>query len=491
MTHWLRVGASFGRFLILFGGLMTAPALAAWAAGDGLAGVYLACGGATAAAGLALVFGGRGGRADLSARHGFLLVALIWTIAPLIAALPLLFILDGARASVDIGFSAAVFEAASGLTATGATALSGLDELPPSINFWRGEMSWIGGMGLIVLAAAILPFLGVGGRQMFLTEIPGPIKEAKLTPQIAQTAKALWAIYSGLTALCALAYRAAGMNWLDAVVHAFTTLSLGGFSSHDKSFAYFDSPAIEAVAVFFMVIAGMNFATHFAALSRRAPRTYLFDIECRAYLALLGGAVLAVFLFLLWREVYGDWAEALRRAIFNTVSIATTTGYSTVNYAAWPLAAPLLMLLLANFTACGGSTGGGAKLMRAMIACSQSTAERSKLIHPTAYYDTKFGHRPLPAKIVSSVLFFLLAYIALIFALTLFLTATGMDFLTAFSAASASVSNTGPGLGEVGPASNYSHLTLAQTWACAFAMLIGRLEIFAFLVVFSREFWRY
>lgn len=297
MTHWLRVAASFGRFLILFGGLMTAPAAASVASGDGLAWVYLGCGGATAAAGLALACGGRGARGDLSARHGFLLVALIWTLAPLIAALPLLFVLDGERAAIDVGFSAAVFEAASGLTATGATALSGLDELPPSLNFWRGEMSWIGGMGLIVLAAAILPFLGVGGRQMFLTEIPGPIKEAKLTPQIAQTAKALWAIYSGLTALCALSYRAAGMDWLDAVVHAFTTLSLGGFSSRDESFAHFDSAAIEGVAIFFMVVAGMNFATHFAALARRAPRAYLADIECRTYLALLFGATLAVFCF--------------------------------------------------------------------------------------------------------------------------------------------------------------------------------------------------
>jgi trk system potassium uptake protein TrkH len=485
MRRWLCILDIFGKVLALFGALMLMPAGVSLLYGDGLSGVFLQAALVAIVCGATLWLAGRRYRADLHAREGFLLVLALWALLPLFAALPL------ALALPSLDFSEAFFEAASGLTASGGTVLSGLDKMAPSLLFWRGEMIWFGGMGLIVLALAILPFLGVGGRQLFQTEMPGPMKDQKLTPQIAQTAKGLWLVYCGLTATCALAYKIAGMNWLDAVVHGFTTLGLGGFSSHDASFAYFDSPAIEAVAIFFMVLAGMNFATHFAAIAGGGLRAYAFDLECRAYLSVLAAAVVVVAVFLWASGEYQSPLAALRFAAFNTVSIVTTTGYSNADFNAWPLFAPLLMLLLANCTACGGSTGGGIKMMRALIAWRQAGSERLKLIHPQAYYDNKTGGRPVPNRIIISVLFFILAYIAGIIALMVLLAAGGMDFLTAFSAAAASISNTGPGLGEVGPAANYAHLSPYQTWLCSFGMLLGRLELLAFLVVLHRSFWRY
>ena len=482
--RWLRILYPFGKIIAFFGVLMLAPAVVSVLYQDQLFAYYLFIGGGVIALGILMTVVGSFFRANLFIRHGFLLVTLIWTILPVFAAIPLVALLP------DVTFTKGYFEATSGLTASGATVLTGLDDLPPSINFWRGEMSWIGGMGLVVLATAILPILGVGGSAVFQTEIPGPIKDSKITPQIAETAKALWLIYSGLTLICAAAYYFAGMDFLDSMIHAFTTMGLGGFSSHDASYGYFDSPLIESIAIFFMVIAGMNFALHYVAWTRGNWRVYASSLEWRVYLFLLLFAVSVVTAFLLWREYYGDFWTTLRYAAFNTISIATTTGYSNTDFAQWPLFAPLLILLLANFTACSGSTGGGVKLVRALIAFNQADTERKKLVHPVAYYDNKLG-RVIPQRTLISVLFFILAYWAFILILTLFLLLTGMDFLTAFSAAVASVSNTGPGLGEVGPASNYAHLTDAQVWACAFAMLLGRLELMSFLVVIHRGFWRF
>ena len=491
--RWLRITQPLGKIIAFFGILMLLPTLVSLAYDEEMAWQYLACGGGVFVLGAIITIVGQRYRGELQIRHGFLLVILIWTLLPFFAALPLLSVLP------SLSFTKGYFEAASGLTASGATVLRNLDSLPPSLNFWRGEMSWLGGMGLIVLATAILPLLGVGGSGVFQTEVPGPIKENKMTPKIAQTAKALWLIYAVLTALCAAAYYAAGMSGLDAVIHSFTTVGLGGFSSHDASYAYFQSPLIESVAIFFMVVAGMNFALHFAAWGkmswrhRRATiewRAYVTNIEWRAYILLLLFAIVVVALFLHHRGVYDDWTQVLRYATFNAVSIATTTGYSNTDFGVWPLFAPVFMLLMANFTACSGSTGGGLKLIRVLIAFNQAKTERMKLVHPSAYYDNKVGI-PLPQKTLVSVLFFILAYIAFALLLMLFLVATGMDFLTAFSAAVASISNTGPGLGEVGPGSNYAQLSNVQVWACSTAMLFGRLELMSFIVVLHRGFWRY
>ena len=482
--HWLRILNPLATIIACFGVLMMLPALVSLITADGMGLVYLACGAGVSAGGAALFFATRPYRADLHARHGFILVCLIWTLLPCFAALPLMASLP------DLSFTKGYFEATSGLTASGATVLRGLDDLPPSINFWRGEMSWLGGMGLIVLATAVLPLLGVGGSSSFQTEMPGPMKDSRITPHVSETAKALWAIYASLTLVCALAYFAAGMTPLDAIIHAFTTMGLGGFSSHDASYGHFNSVAIEAVAMVFMVIAGMNFATHYTAFHRRNLRAYTGSIEWRAYLMLLAGAVAVVSIYLWQQGAYDTPQETLRYAAFNTISIVTTTGYANTDFNAWPLFAPMLMLIMANFTSCSGSTGGGIKLIRALIALKQANSERLKLIHPSAYYANKIGFA-LPQKILVSILFFILAYIGFGFLLMLFLVATGMDFLTAFSAAVASISNTGPGLGDVGPASTYAHLADVQIWACAIAMLFGRLELMSFIVVLHRGFWKY
>lgn len=451
--------------------------------GDGLAADYLECAGIVAAGGLFAALAGRRSGTELSLRDGFFLVVLIWTFFPAMAALPLM------AALPSLSFSDAYFEAASGLTATGATVLSGIDGLPPSVNFWRGEMIWLGGMGLIVLVTAVLPVIG-GGAAMMKNEFPGPAKEERLMPQIAQTAKTLWLTYAALTAACAAAYYFAGMGAFDAAIHAFTTLGLGGFSSHDASYAYFDSPLIEAVAVVFMVAAGMNFALHFLAWKRKTGRFYWRNLECRAYLLALAAAVAAVVCYLRFSGAYSTWADAARYGIFNAVSILTTTGYSNTDYDSWPLFAPLLMLVLANFISCGGSTGGGIKMQRVLIALYQTGTETQKHLHPRAYYNNKAAPA-MPQKQIVSVLFFMLAYGGTALALMLALAASGLDFKTAFSAALATLSNTGPGLGEVGPASNYGVLTAPQTWLCAAAMLVGRLELLSFFILLRRSFWTY
>ena len=486
MLRFLGLLERLGKVAVFFGVLMSLPAFVSWWYEDGLASVYLNHAGQTAAGGALFALAGRLRRSPrLGLRDGFLLVILIWTLLPALAAAPLMSVLP------ELSFAHAYFEAASGLTATGATVLSGLDDMPPSLNFWRGEMIWIGGMGLIVLVIAVLPILSAGTAAMMQTELPGPTKDERLAPQITQTAKWLWLSYAALTVACALSYYVAGMSGFDAIMHAFTTLGLGGFSSHDASYAYFDSPLIEAVATVFMVVAGMNFALHVLAWRRRSTRFYWHNLEWRAYIAVLMMAVAVVVCYLRATGFYDNWADAFRYGVFNAVSILTTTGYSNTDYGAWPMFAPLLILVLANIVSCSGSTGGGIKMQRALLVSYQTRTETEKSLHPYAYY-TNHASPSMPQKHMISALFFILAYCFTAVALMLALVASGMDdFTTAFSAALATLSNTGPGLGGVGPASNYGALTVTQTWLCSFAMLIGRLELMSFLILLRREFWRW
>ncbi len=423
-------------------------------------------------------------RRELKIRDGFLLVVVIWTSLPAFATLPLMFYLP------HLSFTDAYFEAMSGLTTTGATTLSGLDLLPPSINLWRGELVWLGGMGIIVLVVAILPLLGVGGRQMYKAETPGPMKDTKLTPRITETAKGLWLVYSGITLACILAYYWAGMSWLDAVIHAFSTMGLGGFSSHDASFGYFNSPTIEAVSMLFMLIAGMNFATHFLVWRQKSFLPYAHDPEVRLFVAVVLASCVGI-AFYLWRMgVYPDFLDALRYAAFNTVSIATTTGFANTDYNLWPIFAPLWMLFLSSFATSSGSTGGGIKMIRAELLYKQVYRELIRLMHPNALAPMKLGGQIVPNAIVYAVLAFMFIYIAALVSLTLILAASGLDAITAFSAVVACLNNTGPGLNLVGPATTYAVLTDFQTWVCSFAMLLGRLELFTLLVVFTPAFWR-
>lgn len=421
---------------------------------------------------------------ELQVKDGFLLVALVWTVLPAFATLPFLIYFP------DISFTDAYFETVSGMTTTGSTVLSGLDKLPPSINLWRGELVWVGGMGLIVLAVAILPLLGIGGRQIFKAETPGPMKDSQLTPRIAQTAKGLWLVYALITLACFLSYWAAGMSEFDALMHAFSTMGLGGFSTHDASFGYFNSPLIEMVCVVFMLIAGVNFATHFLAFRTRSPAAYRNDSEAHAFWVVTLGSALILALYLLWWKVYPDFFTALRYSLFNTVSIATSTGFASTDYNLWPIFAPLVMLLLSCFASSSGSTGGGIKMVRAMLLYKQGLREMVRLIHPNAVLQVKFQGQAVPNNIIYAVLAYLFLYIVSVVAMTLLMTASGLDFITSFTAVIASINNTGPGLNQVGPATTYAVLTDFQTWICTFAMLLGRLELFTFFVLFTRSFWR-
>jgi len=426
----------------------------------------------------------RGGRRDLQPRDGFLFVVLVWTVLPAFATVPLLVYLPG------LGFTEAYFETMSGLTATGATVLSGLDHLPPSINVWRCMLQWIGGMGIIVLAVAILPLLGVGGRQLLKAETPGPMKEQQLTPRIAQTAKGLWLVYLALTVVCGLGYAWAGMDALDAMMHAFTTVALGGFSSHDASFVYWNSPLIEALAAAFMLAAGISFGTHFLALRRISLRPYRLDAEARAFFVVCAGSVALVTGYLFLHGAYDSFATSVRYSLFNVISVATTTGYSTTDYAEWPVFAPLWMLMLCSFSTCSGSAGGGIKMMRALLMLQQATREMMRIVHPRAQIPVKLGGQVVENNIIFAVLAYMLVYGATLMLITMLLTATGLDFMTAFSAATACINNLGPGLGEVGPASTYAVLNGFQTWICTFAMLLGRLELMTVFVLLTPTFWR-
>ncbi|HJV95585.1 MAG TPA: potassium transporter TrkG [Albitalea sp.] len=483
----MRLGAVLnylGRVIMLFSACLLVPLGLSFALDDGALHAYDEAIGATLLAGGALWVTTRATRDELQVRDGFLLVALVWTVLPGFAMLPLLIHLPG------LSVTDAYFEAVSGLTASGATVLSGLDRLPLSLNLWRGFMVWLGGMGVIVLAVAIMPLLGVGGSQLYKAETPGPMKDTKLTPRIAETAKGLWLIYFALTALCCLAYRWAGMSWLDALMHAFTTMGLGGFSTHDASFAYWNSPKIELVAIVFMLIAGVNFATHFLAWRKRSLRPYRRDPEAAAYLLVLAFSVIGVALFLRATDVYADPWTALRFAAFNVVSIATTTGYANADFNLWPIFAPLWMLFLSSFVSCSGSTGSGIKMIRAQILFKQSFRELLRIIHPKLYRPVKLSGHAVENNVVFAVLAYAFVYVSCLSLGTLALTATGLDAVTGLSAAVASINNMGPGLAQVGPATTYAALSDAQTWICTFLMLLGRLELFTLLVVLTPEFWR-
>jgi len=473
-----------GQLVLVFAATMLLPLAVAYFAGEKALRDYDLSLLITAAIGGALMLGTRRYKRELQPRDGLLLVTLAWTVLPAVATLPLLLHLPG------LSFTDAYFEAMSGLTTTGATVLSGLDDLPLSINIWRHLLVWIGGMGILILVVAILPLLGVGGAQLFRAEVAGPMKETRLTPRIADTAKALYTVYFGLSLLCVLAYRWAGMNWADAFMHMCSTMGLGGFSSHDAGFAYFNSPRIEAVAVVFMVIAGFNFALHFTALRRRSVMPYLANTEAKAYLATLVVACTVVAAFLYWREVYPEPAQAWRYAIFNVVSVATTTGFANTDYNQWPMFAPVLMLFLCGFTTCAGSTGSGIKMIRGVILLKQARREMTRILHPRAVNPVILAGQPVENKVIFAVLAFMLVYGASITGLTFVLLLSGLDVITAFSAIVACVNNTGPGLNLVGPATTYANLNDFEIWVCTFAMLIGRLELFSVLVLFTPEFWR-
>jgi trk system potassium uptake protein len=421
---------------------------------------------------------------DLKPRDAYLLVTVSWLTIALVAAIPLLIDLP------NVSFTQAYFESMSGVSTTGATVIGHLDSLPHSINLWRHSLSWLGGMGIIVLAVAILPLLGVGGMQLYRAGAPGTVKDAKLAPRITETARALGAVYAGLTAACALALWAAGMSSFDAICHAFSTLGLGGFSTHDANIGYFHSPMIELVIMIFMLIAAMNFTTHFVALRKGDLKLYRRDPEARWMLLLILGSCVVIGAFIDIKGIYPNFFVAMRFAAFNVISMATDSGFVNTDYGAWPTFAPLWMLFLSCLCASTGSTGGGIKMFRSLILFKQSLREMFTLVHPQAVSPLRIAGQTVPNGVVYSVLAFIFLYFMTIAVLTFALLISGLDLLTSLSAIVACINNAGPGLGLVGPSTNYGTLNDFQSWVCIAGMFLGRVEIITFAVLLTPTFWR-
>jgi trk system potassium uptake protein TrkH len=422
-------------------------------------------------------------RHELRLRDGFMVVVSVWLVLGLSGSLPFM-IGDHPHMS----FTDSVFESMSGLTTTGATVMTDLDKLEPSLQYYRQQLQWLGGMGIIVLAVAIMPMLGIGGMQLYRAETPGPMKDNKLTPRITETAKALWYIYLSLTIACAFGYWLAGMTTFDAIGHSFSTIAIGGFSTHDASMGYFDTPAVLIVAIVFMLLSGINFSLHFLAWRGLTLQPYLQDPETHAYVWVLGVVSLVVVSILYITSTYGYLETAVLHGIFQTVSIGTTTGFTTANYALWPGMLPVLLIFISFIGACAGSTGGGMKVIRFLLLIRQGVRELGRLVHPNATIPVKVGKKALSDRVISAVWGFFSAYVASFSILMLILMATDLDQVTAFSAVAACMNNLGPGLGDV--AANYQSIPDTAKWALVLAMLLGRLEIFTLLVLLTPQFWR-
>lgn len=472
-----------GLLVALFSVTMIPPAVVSISYTDGsglpFAAAFVLC----LLTGLLFWYPNRFNKAELRAKEGFLIVVLFWSVLASFGALPFLLLEQPSMSVAD-----AFFESFSALTTTGATVIKGLDYLPQSVLFYRQQLQWLGGMGIIVLAVAILPILGVGGMQLYRAETPGPIKDSKMTPRIADTAKHLWYIYLSLTIACSLAYWLAGMNAFDAICHAFSTIAIGGFSTHDASLGYFDSPLINMVCIIFLWISALNFALHYAAVRGKNLGTYWKDYELRAFFFIQLVVCLVCVSVLIAEGLYESTQDSVIQGIFHAVSISTTAGFATDNFSGWPTFLPLLLILASFVGGCAGSTGGGLKVIRVLLLYLQGRREVNRLIHPKAVYSVKLGSRLLPDRVVEAVWGFLSAYALIFVLIMLLLIATGMSDISAFSAAAATLNNLGPGLGEV--AVNYSDVTDAGKWVLIMAMLFGRLEVFSLLVLLSPTFWR-
>ena len=481
--QFLTIQRILGILLSLFGFTLLPPIAVSLFYQDGSTGAFVSAFVMLSIAGLIVWLPVRNHRKELKARDGFLVVVMFWITLSISGAVP--FFLTQVPA---MSFTDAVFESVSGLTTTGATVLTGLDDLPRAVLFYRQFLQWLGGMGIVVLAVAILPLLGVGGMQLYRAETPGPMKAAKLTPRITETAKSLWYIYVAMTILCAVAYHLAGMTWFDAIGHSFSTISIGGFSTHDANMGFFNSPAIEMIAVFFMLIAGINFSLHFLAWHNKSLKQYLTDSELRTYLVILLIISVITVIYLYFTHTFAEPWNAVHQGIFQAVSIGTTAGFTTTDYSLWPGFLPILLLMASYIGSCAGSTGGGIKVMRVMLLFKQGYREALHLIHPNAVYTIKINNKALPTKIVGAVWGFFALYVFCLSAIHILLMATGVDVVTSFSAVTACLNNLGPGLGEV--SNNYGALNAPAKWLLALAMLLGRLEIFTLLVVLMPAFWR-
>ena len=470
-----------GTLLTLFSFSFLLPALVAMIYAETTFTTFFSAFGIALVSGLILWLPLRGKR-ELRGGDGFLVTALFYLGLGIFGAIPFWL-----AEATQLSFTDAVFESISGLTTTGATTIVGLDTLPKSLLIYRQMLQWMGGMGIIVLAVAIFPMLGIGGMQLYRTESAGPMKDNKLTPRITETAKALWYLYIGLTAACATAYWLAGMNGFDAIAHSFSTVSIGGFSTHDASMGHFDNGAVETVAIIFMTLSGINFALHFLVWRRRNPLHYLQDVEVRVYLLVLALVSTTVCAILWWQPNGHD--DAIRDGLFQAVSITTTTGFTTTNFANWPSVAPIILLFAAFAGGCAGSTAGGIKMIRVLMIYLQGMREVKRLIHPNGVFTIKLGKESVSDRRVDAVWSFFSVYVFFFLLSVCMLMVVGdTNFITAFSAVGACLNNLGPGLGDV--AVNYNSISAEVKWILMFNMVLGRLEIFTLLVLLTPAYWR-
>ena len=472
-----------GFLLFIFSASLLPPLIIGWFDNDGTHLVFMQSWGVLLLLGTLMWLPNRNIIDDLRIRDGFLIVVLFWLVLALSGALPFLLVENPDMNVVD-----AVFESMSGLTTTGATVLTGLDHLPRSILYYRQQLQWLGGMGIIVLAVAIAPILGVGGMQLFRAEATGPMTNNKLTPRITETAKALWYIYFGLTVLCAALYFLAGMSLFDAIGHSFSTLAIGGFSTHDASIAYFNNPLIDGIVMLFMVIAGINFSLHYLALRHRSLRHYIADSEVKAFFLILAVLSVITISLLLIEGTFEETVDAIRLGLFQVISISTTTGFTTSSFSYWPGLLPVLLIIGSFVGGCAGSTAGGMKVIRVELLIRQGRREIDSLLHPNAVLPIKLNKRPVTDNVINAVWGFFALYVISFTSLGLLMMMSGSDIVTAFSATAACLNNLGPGLGDV--ADNYRSISDSGKWILSFAMLLGRLELFSLLVVLTPEFWK-
>lgn len=471
-----------GLLLMLFSLTLVPPVLVSLLFNDGVWDAFAIAMVITVVTGALLYLPNRRSQKELRTRDGFIIATLFWTVLGTFGALPLM--LDGPYA---LSVTDAVFESFSGLTTTGATVITDIDFLPEAIRYYRQQLQWLGGMGIVVLAVAILPTLGIGGMALYRTEIPGPLKDSKLTPRITETAKALWYIYASLTLTCILAYWAAGMTWFDAIGHAFSTVALGGFSTYDANIGHFDNVTIEMVCVLFMIVSAMSYSLHFAAWRDKRLSQYLRDPEARFLLLFLAGLALITVISLWLTATYRD-SLGLRHGLFQAVAVATTSGFGVVDFSVWPGALPFLLFVAAFVGGCSGSTGGGMKVIRILLIFKQGVREVMRLIHPNAVIAVKVGKVSVPDSITQAVWGFFSVYVMLFFLMLIGVMATGVDQVTAWSTVAATLNNLGPALGDA--ANHYGELPQLAKWILVLAMLMGRLEIFTVLVLFTPAFWR-
>lgn len=472
-----------GMLVALFSVSMIPPAIVSFIYKDGGGTAFVAAFFLSLGIGAFFWYSFREHKNELKAREGFIIVVAFWVVLGSVGAFPFL-LMD----EPDMSLADSIFESFSGLTTTGATVMTGLDHLPKAVQYYRQQLQWLGGMGIIVLAVAILPMLGVGGMQLYRAETPGPVKESKMTPRIADTAKHLWYIYVTLTITCALAYWAAGMEIFDALLHSFSTVAIGGFSNYDASIGYFDNSLINVVCMVFLIISGINFSLHYAAVRSRNIRSYLRDPEFKVFLGIQVALTLICFTVLVNTEYYANGDDALNQAAFHAISLSTTAGFATDNFSAWPLFLPILLIFSSFIGGCAGSTGGGMKVVRIYLLFLQGIRELNRLVHPRAVYTIKLGKKALPDRIVEAIWGFFSAYTLVFVIIMMMLLVSGMDDISAFSATAACLNNLGPGLGQV--AAHYADISDAAKWICVVAMVFGRLEIFTLLVLFTPTFWK-